>query len=76
MDQITLYFVFNGDTKVAGPYMAQAPATSAAVDLTKRRYWDKDRPSETLEVVEQTYGLISSTLKRIVTDGKIEKCSS
>jgi hypothetical protein len=69
---ITLYYVYDGEKQVAGPYMAQAPATSYARLVTR---WNRGDTPKTLEVIEETFASVCVATVRTVTDGKIHKCS-
>jgi hypothetical protein len=71
---LTVWYVYNKDKRLAGPYMVQAPATQFAVSQTRfHKRWHTEQPSLTLQVIEETYDLTSAVVKRTVTDGKVNK---
>jgi hypothetical protein len=71
---LTVWYVYNDDKRLAGPYMAQSPATQFAVSQTKfHMRWGGDKPPLSLQVIEETYDLVAATVKRTVTNGVIAK---
>lgn len=66
MDSVTKYNVYKAGVLIAS-YNSQAPATTYAARVSRRN-------KETVEVVEEVFGHVSSRRVREAIEGAIYKC--